>query len=79
MADLKAHLERNLKQAEQLGQTERVKRIKARLVDLEAAEEAPVPSMANTKDELLEAADAAGVDVDESMKKREILKVLEAE
>jgi hypothetical protein len=35
MSDVKVHLERNLAQAEQLGQTERVKKIKARLDDLE--------------------------------------------
>jgi hypothetical protein len=41
------------------------------------AEEAPeAPSMSNTKDELLAAAEAAGVDADESNTKAEILEAL---
>jgi hypothetical protein len=43
-----------------------------------AEDEAPAPSMSNTKAELLEAADAAGLDVDESNTKAEILEALEA-
>ena len=77
MADIRAHLERNLAQAEFLGQTERAKRIKARLKELEVAPDAP--SMSNTKDELLAAAELAGVVVDESMTKVEILEALEAD
>jgi len=72
---LKAHLERNLAQAEQLGQEDRVKLLKERIAELEEAPEAP--SMSNTKDELLAAADATGIDADESMTKAEILEALE--
>lgn len=72
---LRAHLERNLAQAEALGQKDRAKKLKDRLADLDKAPEAP--SMSNTKDELLAAAEAAGVDVDESMTKSEILDALE--
>lgn len=75
MSDLRPHLERNLVQAEALGQTARAKALKARLADLDEAPEAP--SMSNTKAELLAAADAAGVDVDESMTKAEIIEALE--
>ena len=71
---LRVHLVRNLARAEQLGQTERAKALKSRIQDLDDAPAAP--SMANTKDELLAAAQAAGVDVDESMTKAEILEAL---
>jgi hypothetical protein len=73
MADLKAHLQTNLVQAEALGQTERAKRLKARLVELNG----PSDSSKMTKAELLAAAEAAGVEVDESMTKKEIVAVLE--
>jgi hypothetical protein len=70
----------NLVHAERLGDTERAKRIKARIAELEAAEaveDAPAPSKSNTKAELLEAAEAAGVEVDESATKAEILEALD--
>lgn len=76
MADIRNHLERNLVQAEALGQTARAKALKARLAELDAAPE--VPSMSNTKAELLAAAELAGVDADESMTKAQILEALEA-
>jgi hypothetical protein len=41
-------------------------------------DEVPSWSMSNTKAELLEAAEAAGVDVDESMTKAAILEALDA-
>lgn len=72
MPDIRPHLERNLAQAEQLGQTERAKKLKARL----AEEEAPALSMSNSKAELLAAAEAEGIEVDESMTKAEILEAL---
>jgi hypothetical protein len=59
------HAERRRRRAEHYGLTQ------------EAAE-APL-SMQNTKAELLAAAEAAGVEADESMTKAEILKALEAE
>jgi hypothetical protein len=75
MADVTVHLRRNLARYEREGDTERVKRIKARLAELESAPEAP--SMSSTKDELLAAAASAGVTVDESMTKAEILDAME--
>ena len=74
MPDIRPHLERNLAQAEALGQTERADKLRARL---EGPTEDPTPSMSNTKAELLAAAEAAGVDVDESSTKAEILAALE--
>lgn len=53
--------------------------IPADLAEESAPEPEPEPeglSMSNTKTELLEAAEAAGVEVDESMTKAEILEVL---
>jgi hypothetical protein len=76
MADVTVHLRRNLARYEREGDKERVKRIKARLAELESAPEAP--SMSNTKDELLAAAELAGVQVDESATKAEILEALDA-
>jgi len=76
MADITVHLRRNLARYERQGDTERVKAIKARLADLEKVEESV--SMSNTKDELLAAADLAGVSADESMTKAEILEALDA-
>ena len=76
MPDIRPHLERNLAQAEALGQTARAKALKARLAELD---EAPAtPSLSNTKAELLAAAELAGVSVDESMTKAEILEAIEA-
>jgi hypothetical protein len=74
MAGIKAHLEANLAQAEQLGQTERVHRLKARLKELEE----PKPLDKLNKAELLEAAEAAGVEADESMTKKQIVAALES-
>jgi hypothetical protein len=68
----------NLVHAERLGDAERVKRVKARIAELEVAEaleDASAPS--NSKAELLEAAEAAGVEADESMTKAEILEALD--
>jgi hypothetical protein len=81
MADFKLLSARqNLANAEKLGQTERAKRAKARVAELEAGSVAldAGPSMSNTKDELLAAAGLAGVTVDESMTKAEILEALES-
>ena len=75
MADLINHLRRNLVQAEQIGQTERAKLLKARIAELEGASESVSKSM--TKAELLAAADEAGVEVDDTMTKAEILEALE--
>jgi hypothetical protein len=75
MPNIRPHLERNLAQAEALGQTERAKKLKARIAEIDDAPEAP--SLSNTKAELLAAADLAGVAVDESMTKAEILELLE--
>lgn len=77
MADLKAHLEANLVQAEALGQTDRAAKLKARIGGLEAATQETALSMANSKAELVAAAEAAGVDVDETWTKAEILEALE--
>lgn len=77
MPDVRPHLERNLAQAEFLGQTARAKALKSRLAELDEAPAAP--SMSNTKDELLAAAELAGVTADESMTKAEILEALGAE
>ena len=76
MAGIKAHLEANLVQAEQLGQTERAKKLKARLDELEGDE--PKPLDKRNKAELLEAAEAAGVEADESMTKKQIVEALES-
>jgi hypothetical protein len=46
---------------------------------LPSREEVPALSMSNTKAELLAAAEAAGVEADESMTKAQILEALEAE
>jgi hypothetical protein len=76
MADrelVRLQLERNLAQAESLGDEEWAGQIRARLGD----EIPEAPSMSNTKAELLEAAEAAGVEADESMTKAEILEALE--
>jgi hypothetical protein len=77
MAGIKAHLEANLVQAEQLGQTERAKKLKARLDELEGDE--PKPLDKRNKAELLEAAEAAGVEADESMTKKQIVEALESD
>jgi hypothetical protein len=77
MADIKAHLQTNLTQAEQLGDVDRAERLKARIAELEKVDVGV--SASNTKVELLEAAVAAGVVADESMTKAEILEALEAE
>lgn len=78
LMSLRAHLERNLVQAEQLGQTDRVAKLKARLGDLDAPEVASL-SMVNSKAELVAAAEATGVDVDESWTKAEILEALDGD
>lgn len=75
MADLSVHLQTNLAQAEALGQTERAKALKAKLAELEA----PALSMSDSKADLLAAAEAAGVEADESNTKAEILAALEGE
>ncbi len=72
---IRAHLERNLVQAEQLGQTERAAKLKAR-IELESSVEEGSMSMSNSKAELVAAAEATGVDVDESWTKAEILEAL---
>jgi hypothetical protein len=77
MASIKAHLEANLVQAEQLGQTERAKKLKARLGELEGDESKPLDKL--NKAELLEAAEAAGVEADESMTKKAIIAALEGD
>jgi len=76
MADITAHLRRNLVQAEQLGQTERAKRIRARLAGLERPDK-PVDKM--NKSELVAEAEARGVEIDESLTKAEIVAVLSEE
>ncbi|HEY7824817.1 MAG TPA: hypothetical protein VIG24_18400 [Acidimicrobiia bacterium] len=64
MADT-IHQDRNRRRAEHFGL-------------VESSEEAPeAPSMSNTKDELLAAAEVAGLDVDETNTKAEILEALE--
>jgi hypothetical protein len=77
MAGIKAHLEANLVQAEALGQAERAKKLKARLDELEGDESKPLDKL--NKAELLEAAEAAGVEADESMTKKQIVAALEAD
>jgi hypothetical protein len=80
MADIKAHLEANLAQAEALGQAERAKKLKARLDELEKPVEEPAKPLDKlNKAELLEAAEAAGVEADESMTKKQIVEALEGE
>jgi len=76
MADLATHLRHQMPRYE-LAQDERLERAKTLLADIEKAESGP--SMSNTKAELLEAAEAAGVEVDESATKAEILEALEAD
>jgi hypothetical protein len=76
MAGIKAHLEANLVQAEALGQAERAKKLKARLDELEGDESKPLDKL--NKAELLEAAEAAGVEADESMTKKQIVEALES-
>lgn len=71
MPDIRPHLQRNLVQAEALGQTERAKKLRARLAEANV----PALSMDNTKAELLAAAE--GLDVDEQNTKAEILEALE--
>jgi hypothetical protein len=78
MADLKLlAARRKAERFEAAGLADQAKAAKARLAELEKPDEGL--SMANTKDELLEAATAAGVETDEGMTKAEILKALESE
>ena len=74
MADVTVHLQRNLARYEREGDKVRAKAIRDRLEALEAVEEGL--SMSNKKSELIEAAEAAGVAVDETMTKAEILEAL---
>jgi hypothetical protein len=77
MADVTVHLLRNLARYEAQGDTERVKKLKARLDELEGDESKPLDKL--NKAELLEAAEAAGVEADESMTKKQIVEALESD
>jgi hypothetical protein len=77
MADVTVHLRRNLARYEAQGDTERVKKLKARLDELEGDESKPLDKL--NKAELLEAAEAAGVEADESMTKKAIVAALESD
>lgn len=76
MPSLLNELRRNLAQAEEIGNKEWAKALQARIDSLEATETGV--SQANTKAELLEAANAAGLDLNEKMTKAEILEALDA-
>jgi hypothetical protein len=79
MADLKLlAARRKAARFDAAGMTTQAKRAKARVSELEKVAEAlePGPSMSNTKDELLAAAELAGVTADESMTKADILEAL---
>jgi hypothetical protein len=80
MADLKLlAARRKAARFDAAGMTTQAKRAKARVSELEKVAEAleAGPSMSSTKDELLAAAASAGVTVDESMSKAEILDAME--
>jgi hypothetical protein len=69
---------RNLVNAERLGQSERAKRAKARVAELEKADKkAAAPTSDLTKAELLDRAAAADIEGRSSMNKDELVEALE--
>lgn len=78
----KAGYQTRLAAAEQDDDAEKVERYKALIKGVDKALKAEPDdslSMSNTKDELLAAAELAGVEADESMTKAEILEALEGD